>query len=125
MIDGIESVGAPERQSVGFWNTQCFCCGHAGLVQFFVGLYQGLGDKRYLDLARRTAAVILGEKEDNADGTTQWPMAFWRIKPDFLTVDLGYYDGQAGIASALLQLYLCETGHFHWNRLIDDPFPEI
>jgi lantibiotic modifying enzyme len=124
MIDGIESVGAPERQSVGFWNTQCFCCGHAGLVQFFVGLYEGLGDERYLNLARRTAAVILGEKEDNEDGTSQWPMAFWRIKPEFLTVDLGYYDGQAGIASVLLQLYLCETGNFHWNRLIDDPFPE-
>lgn len=124
MIDGIESVGAPEKQSIGFWNTQCFCCGHAGLVQFFIGLYQGLGDDRYLNLARRAAAVILGEKEDEEDGSSKWSMAFWRIKPDFLTVDLGYYDGQAGIASALLQIYLTETNHFHWNRLIDDPFPQ-
>ena len=122
MVDGLESTGAPERQSAGFWNTQCFCCGHAGLVQYFVGLYESLGDERYRDLAKRTAAVLMGEKEDLDDGTTCWPMAFWRVKPEFLTEDLGYYDGIAGIASVLLQIYLEESGNFHWRRLPDDPF---
>lgn len=51
-------------------------------------------------------------------------MAFWRLKPDFVTTDLGYYDGQAGMAATLLQMYLIESGSYHWNRLPDDPFPE-
>ncbi len=122
MVDGIESTGAPERQSPGFWNTMCFCCGHAGLVQFFLGLYHSLHDERYLILAKRAANVIMGERIDHEDGTTSWSMAFWRTRPDFLTTDLGYYDGIAGIASALLQIYLQDTKDFRWNRLIDDPF---
>lgn len=122
MVDGIESTGAPEKQSVGFWNTLCFCCGHAGLVQYFLGLWQNLKDERYHDLALRCAAVIMGEREDHDDGSTSWPMAFWRLRPDFLTEDTGYYDGAAGIASALLQIYLNETGKFSWHRLPDDPF---
>ncbi len=122
MIDGIESTGAPEKQSAGLWNTLCFCCGHAGFIQFFLGLYQNLHEERYLDLAKRTAAVIMGEREDYDDGSTAWPMAFWRTNPTFLTKDLGYYDGAAGIASSLLQIYLQEDNRFHWNRLVDDPF---
>ena len=122
MIDGLESIGAPEKQSVGFWNTQCFCCGHAGLVQYFVGLYESFGEKHYLNLARRTAAVLMGEREDLENGTTCWPMAFWRVKPAFLTEDLGYYDGISGIASVLLQIYQAESGLFYWRRLPDDPF---
>lgn len=124
MVDGIESTGAPEQQSIGLWNTLCFCCGHAGFVQFFIGLYEGLGEERYKDLAVRSASVILGEREDREDGTTDWPMAFWRVRPEFLTTDIGYYDGAAGIASALLQMWLFAKGDFHWHRLIDDPFPE-
>ncbi len=122
MIDGIESTGAPERQSIGLWNTLCFCCGHAGFIQFFLGLYHNFHDDRYLDLAKRAANIILGEQEKQEDGSVIWPMAFWRTRPDFLTQDLGYYDGAAGIASSLLQIYLQETSDFHWNRLVDDPF---
>ena len=124
MADGIESTGAPERSSVGFWNTQCYCCGHAGLVQFYLGLYRSTKEERWHDLALRAASVIMGEKEEGEDGTTYWKMAFWRVKPDFYTVDLGYFDGQAGIATVLLQMYLNETGQYHWRRLPDDPYAE-
>jgi hypothetical protein len=37
---------------------------------------------------------------------------------------MGYYDGTAGIASALLQMYLLKEGRFTWKRLVDDPFLE-
>lgn len=122
MVDGIESQGAPEKTSDGFWNTLCFCCGHAGLVHYFNGLYQTLGDERYLDLERRTARILLGEAKKDSEGRVYWPMAFWRVKPEFLTTDLGYYDGIAGIGTVLLEAYLAETKDFTWNRLIDDPF---
>jgi lantibiotic modifying enzyme len=123
LVDGLESTGAPERQSAGLWNNVCLCCGHAGLVQFFVGLYQSDGNPRWRDLAVRTASVLLGEKEDLGDGAANWPLAWERIKPDNITTPLGYYDGAAGIGGALLQIYLSENGQFQWNRLIDDPFP--
>lgn len=122
MVAGIESVGAPERTSKGFWNTLCFCCGHAGLIHYFLGLHASLGDEKYHELAERTAAVILGEAEHGEDGTVKWPMAFWRVKPDFLTIDLGFYDGIAGVATALLEMYAHENTKYKWNRLIDDPF---
>lgn len=124
MTAGIESQGAPTKSSRGFWNTWCFCCGHAGLVHFFIGMYLGTKDRHYYDLARQSASVIMGEKEENEDGTVVWPMAFWRIHPEWITTDLGYYDGQSGVASSLLELYLLETDQFHWKRLPDDPFPE-
>jgi lantibiotic modifying enzyme len=123
LVDGLESLGVPEQQSAGLWNNVCLCCGHAGLVQFFVGLYQADGDPRWRDLAVRTANVLLGEKEDLGDGSANWPLAWERIKPENITTPLGYYDGAAGIGSALLQIYLSESGNFHWSRLIDDPFP--
>jgi hypothetical protein len=51
-------------------------------------------------------------------------VALDRIAPDVYTVPVGYYDGIAGIASALLQLYLVEENKFEWKRLVDDPFSE-
>jgi lantibiotic modifying enzyme len=123
LVDGLEATGAPERQSAGLWNNVCLCCGHAGLLQFFLGLYQSDGNPRWRDLAVRTASVLLGEKEDLGDGAANWPLAWERIKPDHITTPLGYYDGAAGIGGVLLQIYLSEQGNFHWNRLIDDPFP--
>lgn len=122
MVDGIESVGAPEKTSDGFWNTLCFCCGHAGMVHYFLGLYNTLKEDRYLDLAKRTASILIGEAKENEDNSISWPMAFWRVKPDYLTTDLGFYDGIAGIGTALLEAYLQEKNEFKWARLIDDPF---
>ena len=122
MVDGIESQGAPENTSDGFWNTLCFCCGHAGMLHYFIALYNTLGDERYLDLAHRTASILIGEAIKDIDGSVYWPMAFWRVKPDFLTVDLGFHDGITGIATVLLEIYLLEKNEYKWNRLIDDPF---
>lgn len=124
LVDGMESLGAPEKQSAGLWNNVCLCCGHAGLVQFFVGLYQADNNERWHNLAVRSANILLGEKETLPNGAAVWPMAWERIKPDNITTAFGYYNGTAGVASALLQIYLNESGKFHWKRLPDDPFPE-
>lgn len=124
LVDGLEALGAPEIQSAGLWNNVCLCCGQAGLVQFFVGLYRGDRQERWRELAVRSASVLLGERETLEDGSANWPMAWERVKPEAVTVRLGYYDGVAGVASALLQIYLNETEAFQWHRLQDDPFPE-
>lgn len=124
LIDGFESLGAPLRQSPGLWNSVCYCCGHAGLVQFFVGLHQSDGNQRWHTLAAESASVLLGEAEELDGDAVDWPIAFERIHPDRYSRRIDYYEGAAGIASALLQIYLDETGNFRWSRLPDDPFPE-
>ena len=121
-IDGFESLGAPELQSAGLWSVY-YCCGHASLAQFFVGLYQRLGDERWHDLAIRTGNVLLGSAEKVDDDTVDWPVAFLRLWPSREARGLGYYDGAAGIIVALLQLYASETGGFQADRLVDDPLP--
>lgn len=122
-VDGIESVHAPEYPSSGFWNNTNLCCGHAGLLQFFIAMYQATKQERYRKLAQRTAAVLLGEKDVSADGTS-WLIATERSHPENMSRPLGYYMGVAGIAGALLQMYESDQGEFHWGRLPDDPFPE-
>lgn len=124
MVDGFESLGAPERQTSGLWNSVCYCCGHASILQFFVSLHAADGNPRWLSLARRTASVLLGVEERLDGDASDWPIAWERLKPTKLWRHIGYYDGAAGVASSLLQLYLLETGRFRWRRLIDDPFPE-
>lgn len=124
LVEGMVSRGAPEHQSDGLWYNVNFCCGHAGLLQFFVSLYQIDGNEQMRQLAVRTANVILGEKEENADGSASWHVALERVNPGLISEPLGYYMGAAGIASSLLQIYLLEKGCFRWKRFIDDPFPE-
>ncbi|MEX2785497.1 lanthionine synthetase LanC family protein [Streptococcus sp. H49] len=119
---GLISRGAPERQSNGYWNTTTFCCGAAGFIHHFLGLYADNKKTLYLDLARRSAAVVLGNASRSEKGIS-FPIAFNRISPSELSAFTGFYDGAAGIATALLELYQFESQQqLKWKRLIDDPF---
>lgn len=123
LADGLEALGAPERQSAGYWNSYTYCCGPAALLQFYVALYQVYGSPRWLDLAKRTAETLAGLAEDAGDGAVDWPVAWTRVRPDEFSRRIGYFDGAAGIASTLLQYALVQRGAFEWSRLPDDPFP--
>lgn len=123
LTDGLEATGAPEKQSKGFWNNVCLCCGNAGLVQFFVGMYQATKQNYWLTLASRAGNVLLGESELGEQDNLYWLIAYTRMQPEIITKDLGYYNGLAGIAAVLLQLYLAENDKFQWIRLLDDPYP--
>lgn len=123
LVDGLESQGAPDRQAVGLWNNACLCCGHAGLLEFFIGLYVSDNDSRWHDLAERCARILLAWEEQDEDGASDWPGAWERIHPEHISRGIGYFDGSAGIAASLLQAYELASGDFTWNRLNDDPFP--
>lgn len=123
LVDGFESFGAPEHESKGLWNSVCLCCGHAGILHFFIGLYLVQPGERWKQLIRRTARVLLGYAEHNDDGSVDWPEAWERIKSDELSRRIGYSDGAAGIAASLLELYTLEQGTYNWPRFVDDPFP--
>jgi lantibiotic modifying enzyme len=123
MSKGMLSLGAPENQSSGYWNNTCICCGTAAILQLHIALYAAFGDRHYLDVANRCAKVLLGEAKDVGNDAIAWPLAETRLVPDRITLNKGYMHGSAGIASTLLQFYQLLNGTFHWNRLLDDPYP--
>ena len=122
LFDGFESLGAPERMSGGLWNNVSVCCGHAGILNTFLGLYLSEGNERWHELAERSAGILAAGMDGLEDGKKGWVIAYRRIKPDEYSHTIYYNDGDAGIASALLQLYLVESGRLNPNRLADDPF---
>lgn len=124
LFEGLEALGAPQKMSAGLWNCVNYCCGASGHVHTYIGLYLGTGEKRWKELAEQSANILLGEKEQMEDGAVYWKTALDRIAPGVYTVPVGYYDGIAGNAATLLEMYLLEEKRFHWSRLADDPYKE-
>lgn len=122
LFDGLESLGGPKKMSAGLWNCVNYCCGAAGHVHTYVGLYLDTKEEKWKKLAEQSANILLGEKEETEDGAVYWKTALDRIAPSVYTIPVGYYDGIAGIAGTLLEMYLLEENKFHWNRLADDPY---
>ena len=121
---GVIASGIPEKQTPGFWNVICQCCGSAGVTDFFVGLWAATGKKEYLAFARRVADQMLS-REMNLDGKGyRWYQAYTRVKPWDVTAETGYMIGAAGIGAALLHLHMIEAGLYgRAIRLPDNPFP--
>ena len=124
LADGAEALGAPEHMSAGLWNTVCYCCGHAGMAHTFLGLYCIDGSPRWREFATHCGDILLGSMKTHADGSASWSFAWERVHPKELSQRIGFYDGAAGIASTLLELFMLERDDYHWPRMIDDPFPE-
>lgn len=126
LTDGMESLGVPQVESEGYWGVQNICCGTAGLLNTYLGLWAGLGDERYYAKARECKDVLLERAiyEETAEGlTAKWRFPLDRTAPDVLTTPIGFLDGAAGIGAMLLQIHSAESGHFKAMRAIDDPFP--
>jgi lantibiotic modifying enzyme len=121
LVQGIIDAGAPEAHNDGYWYCHCQCCGTAGFVNLFLGMYFEYGDPAYLSYATRCGTVLLEDAVYEKDGAF-WPQAFSRVAPDTITVDLGYFGGATGMAVALLQVYTALVGDFQTIRLPDDPF---
>lgn len=117
LADGAHSLKAPFAQSAGFWNTTCICCGPAGYVPFYVGLYKATGDEMWLTLLHGVGEILVGNRTED-----HWNIAFDRTKTDVITAPAGYFTGTAGIVTALLQIYATERGLSGFTGFIDDPY---
>ena len=117
LANGAHSLKAPFAQSQGFWNTTCICCGPAGYVPFYAGLYRATGDEMWLKLLHRVGEVLVGNRTDN-----HWNIAFDRTRTDVITAPAGYFTGTAGIVTVLLQIYAIERKLSGFTGLIDDPY---
>lgn len=121
LCKGIESLGAPYKQSAGYWNTTCVCCGPAGFLPLYEGVYTLSGDAHWKELQRGIGEILLGTRTEQAK-FSKWRLAFDRTKPEALSEPAGFFTGTAGIAVALLRLYENETQGREALRLIDDPY---
>ena len=97
------------------------------MLDLFVGQWAATGSKAALHRAERCAVKLLGDAwhEDGKDKTAAtWYQAFVAVNPRRITSNIGFYDGIAGIAWGLLQVYLAKTGNYQITRTVDDPYPE-
>ncbi|WP_157247533.1 lanthionine synthetase LanC family protein [Nonomuraea typhae] len=124
---GIIASGVPYRQTNGYWNTACQCCGTAGLVELFVGLWAATGREPYLEFARTLAEHLVGRATGHDGRGHRWYQAYRRLRPGEVSADTGYMVGAAGIGAALLHLDAAER-EGETRRVIllpDNPFPAI
>lgn len=122
-VDGLSLVGAPCHRSEGYWQVDNYCCGTAGILQLYLAAFIITGKQKYLDLAKVTGDILV-ERAYKTDDISYWNQAFERKFPENVTIGLGYYDGAAGIAAALVQLDSVLKGKLKTIRFVDDPFPE-
>ncbi|MBN6050630.1 lantibiotic modifying-like protein [Nonomuraea sp. RK-328] len=124
---GITSSGVPYRQTEGYWNVACQCCGAAGLIELCVGLWAATGRVAHLDFARTLAGNLIGRATDHDGHGYRWYQAYRRLRPEEVSADTGYMVGAAGIGAALL--HLDAAGQAARARRVillpDNPFPAI
>ncbi|GAB3164089.1 lanthionine synthetase LanC family protein [Microbispora hainanensis] len=127
LAHGIMQSGVPGARPPGHWDVACLCCGTAGLIECFVGLYAATGHEPYLGFARTLAIDLIGRATAGDEAGFRWYQAYRRLRPGEVTADTGYMVGAAGIGTALLHLDATERAAAP-RRLIllpDNPFPAI
>lgn len=102
---GIIATQAPELHSDGYWRFHGQCCGTASFIELFVNADKQAQDDEFINYALRTGDKLLSESFATSDKGASWPHSWGRLSPKIVTTDVGYFDGAAGIGSALLHLY--------------------
>ncbi|MFC3822001.1 lanthionine synthetase LanC family protein [Planomonospora venezuelensis] len=127
LAHGIVRSGVPHRRTAGFWNTACQCCGTAGLVELFTGLWAATGRERHLEFARTLADDLIGRGTDRDGRGLRWYQAYRRLRPGEVSADTGYMVGAAGIGAALLHVDAALRGDAGRQVILlpDNPFPAI
>lgn len=111
MSRGIIKAGAPEHFSRGYWPSQALCCGTPGILEHFVSMYKFTEDEEFLNYAKRTAGMVVGQSYVNDDkdiykeqNKRRWFGSWWRTIPQNVHSYTGLYIGTAGNAWSLLSL---------------------
>ena len=119
--NGLLKSGIPEQETPGFWNNAGICCGLAGVGEFFLDLYGEMGDKAYLEFAKRVTSRLLA-KATVEDGRMFWVQAEHRTRPDYLFAQTGYMQGAAGIGTYLLRMAAVDRPKSRRIVFPDTPF---
>ncbi|WP_241564802.1 lanthionine synthetase LanC family protein [Nonomuraea polychroma] len=127
LAGGVMASGVPWRRVPGLWETACQCCGAAGLVELFTGLWAATGRAAYLEFAQVLGEHLAGRALEDGGGGLRWYQAYRRLRPGEVSADTGYMAGAAGIGAAMLHLEAALRGG-RARRVVllpDNPFPEI
>lgn len=116
MSRGIIKAGAPESFSRGYWPSQALCCGTPGLLEHFISVYKFTGEDEFLNYARRTARMVIGQSHVGDDphdiyklqDSRRWLGNWWRTIPQDVHSYTGLYIGTTGNAWSLLSLAALE-----------------
>lgn len=124
LTNGILAAGAPSKHSEGYWRTNCYCCGAAGMLEHFINVHKLTGQDMYLDAAYEAAETLIGESTVN-NGVRNWYTAWNRHEPETSDPYIGLYHGSAGCASALLSLshYINTKGNL--PPYLEDPYQSL
>jgi hypothetical protein len=127
LAHGVADSAAPPRRTDGYWNVACQCCGTAGLVELFVGLWAVTGRASCLEFARTLAVDLVARATDHEGRGYRWYQAYRRLRPGEVSADTGYMVGAAGIGAALLHLDAAGQPDRPRRVLLlpDNPFPTI
>ena len=125
LTNGILAAGAPAIHSEGYWRTNCYCSGTAGMLEHFIHVSRLTGRAVYLKAAFDAAKVLIGESEyDRSSGYTSWYTAWNRHEPWKSEAYTGLYHGSAGCASSLLALAQYLKKKPYGPSYLEEPYKE-
>lgn len=124
LTNGILATGAPAKHSEGYWRTNCYCCGTAGMLEHFLNVHKLTGDNQYLQAAYESAETLIGESTYK-NKLRNWYTAWNRHEPETSDPYIGLYHGSGGCASSLLALaqYISEGDYL--PPYLEDPYKRL
>ena len=120
---GVVRSGVPEKQTPGYWNVACQCCGAAAVTELFLSLWLATAKPQYRDFALQVADQLVSRHSDLDGKGYRWYQAWTRVKPWDVSAETGYKIGAAGIGAALLHAHLAAQDRYAAILFPDNPFP--
>lgn len=121
---GVIEAEAPHVHSDGYWHIFTQCCGTASFIELFLTIDKQADSDIFKEKAFESGVKILSEANQVEEGVN-WAQHWDRISVTDYSIDIGYFDGAAGIASALLHLYTSLQGEIVKIPMVDDTTFEI
>ncbi len=126
LTNGILATGAPAKHSEGYWRTNCYCCGAAGMLEHFINIHKLTGNGDYLKAAKDAAETLIGEStHDFIKNHTNWYTQWNRHEPWKSEAYTGLYHGSAGCASSLIALAQYLLGGTYGPSYLEDPYRNL
>lgn len=127
LVLGLEATGAPEGRSEGYWNTHNLCCGTAGLLNMYLGLWAAFGEEHDLELAKRCGKILLecSRSGKRTGAFTEMALRPGSVAPDVLTTPIGWFDGALELAWHCCSFIWQKLDQYHVTRFLDgSEFPD-
>ncbi len=123
---GILATGAPAKHSEGYWRTNCYCCGAAGMLEHFINIHKLTGQDEFLQAAKDAAETLIGESTyDFLKKYTNWYTQWNRHEPWKSEAYTGLYHGSAGCAASLLSLAQYLKGEDPGPSYLEDAYKNL